>query len=136
MECLQRWRLLARDVTARRSAHEVPTWGVALCSQCAYRAKHRLRWPDDAFYKISVMGDTLWAWDASYLELLRKFISSTDRSLPKHWMHRKFVTHVPSKFLRAKHRKAVLHSIDRFCARHDIRLHGVKPRPEKVSDRQ
>lgn len=39
-------------------------WGTFICNYCVIRKKHRLNWPEDAFYQWSIpKAGLLWAWN-------------------------------------------------------------------------
>jgi hypothetical protein len=46
-------------------------WGVISCGQCAFRKKHLLDWPADAFYKIDSPAGMLWAYTRAHLVQIR-----------------------------------------------------------------
>lgn len=94
------------------------TWGVCTCGSCGYRAKHILRWPENAFYKTEVRGQTLWAWDRDQAEALRAYIASTGRKFTGiARTHFWFLRHVPKHFLEVKHRTEALKKLDRLLAK-------------------
>lgn len=86
--------------------------GVCLCPTCTYNKKHKLNWPADAYYSVSVCGRELWAWDRDYLVALRQYIASTDREVHGHWKHQVFLKYIPKEFLNVRRRSVVLKAID------------------------
>jgi hypothetical protein len=85
-----------------------PIMGVLKCPACTALRKHRLDWPRDAFYQVNVDGKQLWAWDRRSLAFIRDHIEKLDR--PKR--HHPLLRHLPTHFLVAKRRDAVLAAID------------------------
>lgn len=94
--------------TPKRKASEYPIWGVLRCGQCTLLRKHRLAWPDDAFYSVSVEGRVLWAWDRTSLIQVRDHIAATLRSKRSHPL----LKYLPRHFLVGKHRAAVSKAVN------------------------
>lgn len=53
--------------------------GVVRCGACHLVARHRLRWPEDLYFRWSVRGTPLWAWDAEHACVLRDYIAARHR---------------------------------------------------------
>jgi len=108
------WRAKENQWTKVSFGGERPVWGVISCRSCPCRRKHKLDWPQDAFYKVEVCNDVLWGWSRDHFVSIRDFISSKDRDLGKRpnysWLHKK----IPAHFLNVKRRAAVVKAIDRF----------------------
>lgn len=66
----------------------------------------------------SCCGDTLWAYNRSHLEFLRKFVSATRRNRikdPEHgWSNKSLASRLPKWIQIAKNRNAVLKAIGRL----------------------
>lgn len=93
-------------------------WGICRCPACGYLDRHRLCWPADAYWVVSIRGRTLWAWTRAHVTALRDFVASADRSmagLPQGIA--RFLRHVPTEFLLAKRRDEVVRKLDRLLAR-------------------
>jgi len=80
--------------------------GAVVCGSCGYRKKHRLSWPDEAFFQVDYKGEVLWAFDRESATELLDHIRSEDRNRERaKW--RAFLRHVPSHFLKKKARDDV-----------------------------
>ena len=101
--------------TPKRRASEYPIWGVVSCRHCTLLRKHRLEWPKDAFYAVSVEGQVLWAWDRTTLVEVRDHVASTIRSKRTHPL----LKYLPRHFLIGKHRAAVVKAVNSRLARGD-----------------
>ena len=53
--------------------------GAYRCGKCSAQKRHKLKWPDDAYFKLSYKGKTLWAYDRSFALKLLEYIESNDR---------------------------------------------------------
>jgi hypothetical protein len=113
------------------------TWGVCLCSSCGYRKKHRLQFPEDAYYKTEIRGQILWAWNRDQLEALRIYIASTNRKFTGvAATHFWFLRHIPKHFLLVKHRTEALKKLDRLLAPKTSRKAAPKPKPTRRTRRE
>jgi hypothetical protein len=61
-----------RHVEARRQ-------GTIRCPACGLEARHRLTWPDDAFFQWRVRNSLLWAWSADHARVLLAYLGSRQR---------------------------------------------------------
>lgn len=87
--------------------------GAVACNVCGLRARHGLDWPNDAWFQIEYRGQVLWAFHRESAEELRKYIASEDRSREGYrWAL--FLRHIPTPFLTAKAREAVVQRLDRL----------------------
>lgn len=87
--------------------------GVVECLACKRQLVHTLAWPEDAWWQWSIRGKMLWAWDRKHAEQILQYVRATDRpgrstSGP--------LGSVPSHFLSAKVRDAVVKAIERKLA--------------------
>jgi hypothetical protein len=98
--------------TPKRRWEDYPIVGVLKCPACTLLRKHRLTWPADAFYRVRVGRATLWAWDRRSLIWIRDHIAATDRP-KRRWPILKYL---PSHFLAAKRRGAIVRAIDSSLA--------------------
>ncbi|HLP84642.1 MAG TPA: hypothetical protein VK157_09865 [Phycisphaerales bacterium] len=92
--------------------------GVVECATCGTQRRHELRWPRDAFYRVSVGRATLWAADRADMVELRAYIASSDRrqmyrSGVAHWATR----YLPRDVIVAKNRERVVAAVDTLLAR-------------------
>lgn len=80
--------------------------GSIACGNCGQRKKHKLNWPEDAYFAAPYKGKLLWAFNReSALELL-DYIGSKSRNLTRYrW--RNFLLHIPSIFKSHKARNEV-----------------------------
>lgn len=87
--------------------------GSVTCSACSYRGKHELNWPADAFFQVDFRGQVLWAFHRESATELKAFVESTDRDRSKFRWER-FLRHVPSSFLTAKVRPALVRRLEKM----------------------
>lgn len=87
--------------------------GVAACSSCGTREKHRLDWPKDAYYQVQHRGSLLWAFHRESAAELRDFVSSDERSR-EGYKWQSFLLHIPHEFLTRKARQHVVKCLDRL----------------------
>ena len=76
--------------------------GTLACRSCDVRRKHRLRWPNDAWFQIEYRGRLLWAFDRDMASRLLAYIEGKIRPGPD-WQLLK----VPAHFRSAKARDEV-----------------------------
>lgn len=101
--------------TPNRRASEYPIWGAISCRHCTLLRKHRLQWPEDAYYAVPVEGQVLWAWDRGTLIQVREHVASVTRSKRNHPL----LKYLPRHFLVGKHRAAVVKAINSKLAPRD-----------------
>lgn len=87
--------------------------GTVVCTQCGLRRKHKLNWPDEAYYKINVKQHSLWAFNRQSAIDLRDYIQSEDRDRSV-YKSRHFLLKVPSHF-QAKNLRDLI--VKRFTAK-------------------
>ena len=87
------------------SSDSIYNLGAVRCPSCATCRKHRLRWPDDAWYAVDVRGETLWARNAYDAETVVNFIGSIERDKTGNYG---LLHNIPEHFLRAKVRDEVV----------------------------
>lgn len=87
--------------------------GSLVCTACAFRRRHELQWPADAYFRIEYRGEVLWAFHRESAVDLRTFVASPSRQ-PKKLRWASFLLHVPTVFLTAKARPTVLKRLDRM----------------------
>ncbi|WP_282610629.1 hypothetical protein [Pelagibius sp. Alg239-R121] len=88
-----------------------PDFGTLCCPSCNIRRKHRLTWPEEAFFQVDYRGKTLWAFDRDSLNALRSFIASKDRKrMGTAWAS--FLFHIPGHFLSRKARAEISKKLD------------------------
>jgi hypothetical protein len=83
------------------------------CARCRLRAKHDLRWPDEAYFAISYRSKVLWAFDRDSATELLKYLEATHRN-SANFRWRSFLLHVPTLFKTAKARQAVCKELRRL----------------------
>lgn len=80
--------------------------GSVRCEHCHLRAKHTLRWPEDAYFSLSYRNQVLWAFHRESASDLRDYLLSTSREVSRYrWSS--FLLHVPTVFKTHKARAAV-----------------------------
>ena len=76
--------------------------GSVRCYCCGLRAKHKLQWPEDAYFSVSYKNQLLWAFNQESAQELHDYLLSFQREHLKYkWAA--FLLHVPTVF---KTRKA------------------------------
>ncbi len=90
-------------------------FGLLHCSFCKIRRKHRIKWPDDAFFQVDYRGRSLWAFDRGSFNALRAFIASPDRNKFRYSGAVTFLLHVPGYFLSKKSRSEIGRKLNRFA---------------------
>lgn len=84
--------------------------GIRMCAVCVGRAKHRLDWPTDAFYRFELREGLLWAWTFDHASALADFIESKERDPGQHGYFL-FLRHIPKEFLDRRCRDRVVREI-------------------------
>jgi hypothetical protein len=84
--------------------------GIVNCPSCGLRRRHLLRWPQDAAYQVDVRGEVLWAWSRAHLIAIRDYVALDHRIEKRDGVP---IGKLPSHFLLAKNRAAVVKEIDR-----------------------
>jgi len=85
------------------------TNGLVQCSNCHSNTKHRLDWPNDAYWQWEIRGEILWAWDKVHTESILDYVKETNR--PSRFAYS--LRYIPSHFLSAKVRDLVVQKIER-----------------------
>lgn len=78
---------------------------------CGLRTGHRLEWPKDASSRVDHCSHVLWAFQRESGGELRSHIASRDRAR-EGYQWDSFLRHIPTTFLRAKARNAVVNRLD------------------------
>lgn len=86
--------------------------GVVKCSRCHFLARHTLKWPQDAFYRWEIRGNTLWAFNVEHARVLREFLAGKDRDITRHPEYARNLMKIPGEFLSAKLRDRIEAAID------------------------
>lgn len=81
--------------------------GVVRCPACHLVAKHRLRWPADAFFKWRIRGQTLWARDEAHARVLLAYIGSTLRDPDAFPGYARELRKLPAPFIAGRNRALV-----------------------------
>lgn len=84
------------------------TNGLVQCSQCYLSRKHKLCWPEDAFWQWEIRGQVLWAWEREHAITILSYIRETVR--PSRHSH--YLRYIPSHFLAAKVRELVVQKME------------------------
>lgn len=80
--------------------------GSVRCLHCHLRAKHNLRWPEDAYFSISYKNHVLWAFNRESACDLNNYLLSKYRGVSKYrWSS--YLLHVPTVFKIHKARETV-----------------------------
>lgn len=84
------------------------TYGLVQCSHCHTNKKHKLHWPDDAYWQWEIRGELLWAWDRDHAKEILAYVKKTVRP-SRHSYHLRYV---PSHFLSSKVRDLVVQKME------------------------
>ena len=87
--------------------------GVIECGAGCEPVVHVLTWPEDAWWQWSIRGRMLWAWDREHAGQILDYVRATDR--PPRSTYGPLGS-LPSHFLSAKVREAVVKAISRTLA--------------------
>lgn len=87
--------------------------GVVRCPQCRIVARHRLAWPEDAYYRWTFRGETLWAWCEEHARAIRDFVRGSSRNARESVAWGRALDHLPKRFLSAKIRSEIVRELDR-----------------------
>lgn len=85
------------------------TNGLIQCQNCHANSKHKLDWPNDAYWQWEIRGELLWAWDKNHAQIILNFVRETVRP-SRHFYS---VRYLPSHFLSAKVRELVVQKMER-----------------------
>jgi len=103
---------------------ELKNSGTIRCTKCLIQKKHKLNWPEDAYFKIQYKGQTLWAYDRKYALKLLNYIKSDERKkrivgykgnsqntfISQDW----FLRHIPEHFQTAKARPEIVKKLTKL----------------------
>jgi len=106
-------KILAWEDRFKRSHKDKPlvSWGICKCPNCGYLNKHKLNFPEQAYYQTEVAGSVLWGWNRQDVCDLRDYLSAKDR---RRWQFSPFIWRVPAKFKLAKHRDEAVKKLERL----------------------
>lgn len=106
--------------------------GSVCCPHCLLRARHRLRWPDDAYFQVGYRQQILWAFNRESAAALLAYVMSPTRSV---WCFAKrqslrrwtpFLWHIPTVFKTRKARAEVARRLNHML-RGDVRVAAPRP---------
>lgn len=63
----------------RSCGYPMLTHGWVQCPHCHADTKHRLQWPEEAYWQWQIRGKILWAWDRPHAETILAFIAADHR---------------------------------------------------------
>lgn len=87
--------------------------GVVYCSACLLHQRHKLNWPEEAYFQVEYKRQILWAFDQTSAKELLRFITADDRDFKK-FQYRHFLMKVPSHFLKRKARETVTRKLEKL----------------------
>ena len=67
----------------QRGAANAENRGVATCINCGLRRRHKLTWPNDAYFNTEYKGNILWAYNREMAMILLEYLNSPDRKKHK-----------------------------------------------------
>ena len=85
------------------------------CEPCGARGKHRLKWPDDAYYLIAHRGHVLWAFNRESAMELQHYLLFTKRDVSR-YLWAAFLLRIPTIFKTHKAREAIAKQLQRLLA--------------------
>lgn len=85
--------------------------GVVRCPACHLVARHRVRWPEDAFFRWRIRSETLWAHDEAHARVLLAYVESTLRDPGRFPGYAAGLRRLPALFLSARKRALVARRI-------------------------
>ena len=91
-----------------KEGYPLHTNGLVQCTHCHSNKKHKLNWPNDAYWQWEIRGKLLWAWHSRHAHNILEFVRKTDRPS----RYNPDLTYVPSHFLSAKIRDLVVKKIE------------------------
>jgi hypothetical protein len=106
-----------------------PIEGRLTCTRChATRERAVVGWPEDAFFRCDVRGQSLWAWSKEHARAIRDYVQSSKRDPKAHPGFLAALMHLPRHFVLAKNRTATVKALDELLAR-NVRqgVHRVPP---------
>ena len=84
------------------------TNGFINCSSCHANKKHKLTWPDDAFWQWEIKSELLWAWNRQHAQVIFEYIKKTTR--PPRYNY--YLRYIPSHFLSSNLRERVVKKME------------------------
>lgn len=91
--------------------HQLSLGGMR-CYHCHAFQKHKLDWPNDAFYSITYQQQMLWAYDDESCRALRHYIASNSREIkPSKWAS--YLLHIPRIFKSRHARTDIVKQLDK-----------------------
>lgn len=104
--------------------------GHGTCTKCGHQLQ-RLAWPEDAYFQIPLTGGNAWAWNESFLLVLRAHVAG-DRVLERHLcaqdsLHHYFLSRLPKHVVLKRNRERIIRKIDEFIATSRITLCSTGP---------
>ena len=98
--------------------------GVVRCGACHLVARHRLRWPEDAFFRWNVRGTPLWAWHAEHARVLHDYVAARVRDPFQYPQpYPRSLQRLPADVLAGRSRERVSKQIAATLAENGIPLH-------------
>ena len=105
----------------RGQGHAYRQRGVVRCHACHAVMLHRLDWPEDALFRWSVRGVTLYAWDVEHARVLLDYIGSTLRDPNRYGeRYRKGLQRLPREVMDGHARVGLAEQIAA-----SLRAHGI-----------
>jgi hypothetical protein len=86
--------------------------GIVKCGECHFIGEHRLRWPDDAYYRWEIRGNTLWAFNSEHARVLGEFLGGKERDVTRFPHYATTLMKIPGEFLSAKVRDQIAKEIE------------------------
>lgn len=91
--------------------------GRGSCLACGYLS-HKVQWPDDAYFKVTVREGIIWAWNESYLPALLARVRGDKvqlrRIVMSDWNLARFISRLPKYAVLKKNRSKVLSGLKHF----------------------
>lgn len=97
---------------AGRGGYPVLELGLVRCDRCHAQYRHRLSWPEDAFWHWQIRGQSLWAWDRDHALAILDYVRQTHRAVRRSPRMR----YIPSFFFGASVRHEVVRALEKRLA--------------------
>ncbi len=88
--------------------------GYVSCLHCGLSKQIQVFWPQDAYWKCDVRGQTLWAWSLEHTKVLLDYIRSSARDEKAYPGYLASLLHLPTHFKLAKHREVSIKSLSKL----------------------
>jgi len=110
---VEKYPSLAKWVPPEKGRGYLHKRGVVKCRRCHHVDVHDISWPDEAYYKWDIRGNTLWACNREHAQVLLAFLGSKERDPSRFPGYVKSLRKLPKEFISAKARDDIVKAITR-----------------------